>query len=178
MVIFKRLFSKNKVLWPVILVLFLLLAIGLTGSFLLKEKQTLLVKKTELVNLKKDLELLDKILIEQKSSEEKVKAVAKTLPVTFEEVAFAVSQIEKVAAESGQTLDIKIEETALPEPNDLLSLKMTLKTEGSYDTFSRMLNTLAHLPYHTRVDALKIEQTGKLSTVTNLRFYLSKEGAE
>lgn len=176
MVGLKEIFSKNKILLPVIAVVILLLAVGLTGSLVAKEGKAISNKKGELSHLRKDLELLDKILSEQKTSEGKMESVRKTLPVSYQDVAFAVSQIEAAATASGQKLEAKIEEKALPEPDDLLSLKIALITEGSYSNFSKMLNTMANLPYHTRVDTLKIQPAGSgISALTNLRLYLRKE---
>lgn len=171
--------TSNKILMSIILALFSVLVTAFTGNFLIQEKEAVVAKRVELAQLQRDLELLDKVLVDQRSNEEKIKAVSRTLPVAFEEVAFFISQIERISRENGQKLETKIEEVATPEQNDLLSLGISLKTSGAYSSFSRMLTDLAHLPYHTRVDSLKVEEAeGEISTLVNLRLYLSRKGAE
>lgn len=177
MVIFPNTLFKNKILISLILASVAVLALIFTGSFVLRAEETITAKKTELAQLKGELELLDKLLLDQKNNQEKVDAVTKTLPRTFEDVAFAISQIERISEKNGQKLETKMGEVALPEPNDLLSLKVTLKTSGGYHSFSQMLTDLARLPYHTQVDTLKIEEGGKeITNLVDLRLYLAKEG--
>lgn len=163
----------------IILALFSILAVVFTGNLLLKEKKAVVARRVELVELQRDFELLDKILVDQKNNEEKIKATSRTLPASFEEVAFFISQIERISSENGQELETKIDEVVTPEQNDLLGLGISLETSGAYSTFSEILTDLAHLPYHTRVDSLKIEEAGgEISTLLNFRLYLAKNGGE
>lgn len=171
--------TPNRILVSVILALFSILAVVFTGNLLLNEKKAVIAKRTELAGLQKDLELLDKILVDQKNNEEKIKTASRTLPASFKEVAFFISQIEGISSKNGQELETKIEEVPTPEQNDLLGLGISLEISGAYSSFSEMLTDLTHLPYHTRVDSLKVEETGgKISSLVNLRLYLAEKGEE
>jgi len=51
-----------------------------------------------------------------------------------------------------------------------------LQTSGSYSNFSNMMSTIAKLPYHTRLDALQIDNTeGGLTHEATLRVYIQEE---
>ena len=165
---------KNKFLLVILLV-----ALIFSGKFLVREKKTIIAKKTELAQLQQDLKLLDKILVDKSKFEEKIYLVRKTLPTTFEELSFFISQVEMINSFSGQKLEIKIDEAAKPEQNDLSSLSISLKATGSYFDLSQMLSSLAHLPYHTRIGSLKIEKTeNNLSGLINFRLFLPQKGVK
>jgi len=171
--------TSNKILVSIILALFSMMAVVLTGNFLVKEKKRVIAKRIELAELQRDLKLLDEILVDQKNNEEKLKAASKTLPATYEEVAFSISQVEKISSENGQELEAQIEEDAITDQKGFLSLGVSLETSGAYNAFSEMLTDLVHLPYHTRVDSLKIEEKGgEIVTLANFRLYLNKKGEE
>lgn len=183
MVTIKGLILKNKtsgkILISIIFASLAILAIAFTGYLLIQEKKNIISERLELARLQRDLTLLDKILTDQKENEEKIKMITRTLPVSFNEVAFAVAQFERIASTNEQELETKIEEIATPEQNDLLSLQITLKTSGGYSSFSKMLTDLTHLSYHTKIDTLKIEGVGEeTDTLVNLRLYLGQKGVE
>lgn len=153
--------------------MFVLLLVTLwTCSLIVGEKKTVLTQKMELASLNNDLGLLDRLLVDQKNSREKVAAAAKTLPQSFQDVAYVMAQIERIANQNGQQLETKVGETVALEPNNLSSLKVTLKTSGSYASFSQMLTELARLPYHTQVDSSQIEAG---TNQVDFRLYLAKE---
>lgn len=175
----KQVFSKNQLIIPLSLLVFSALSLIIVSFFILQEKKAIVNQKKELFQLKRDLELLDKILVDRKQNEEKIQKVAKTLPVTYEEVALAISEVETIATDSSQTLETKIEENSVSEQNDLSSIKVTLKTSGSYDNFSKFLTSFAQSPYHTRIDVLKIEKSGQeLVNTFSLRLFLGQKGSE
>lgn len=174
MVIFPKQLVKNRILAMSLLVFVMFLVTLWTCSLIVGEKKTILAQKMELASLNNDLGLLDRLLVDQKNSREKVAAAAKTLPKSFQEVAYVMAQIEKIASGNGQTLEAKVGETVVAEPNNLSSLKITLKTSGSYASFAQMLTDLARLPYHTQVDSLQVGEAG--ANQVDFRLFLAKEG--
>ncbi len=175
MVIFQKQLFGNRILTLSLLVLTMLLVTLWTCSLVAQEKKIVLTQKTELAELNRDLGLLDRLLVDHKNTQEKLETAAKTLPQSFQDVAYVIAQIERIANGNGQTLETKVGETVLPEQNNLVSLKVTLKTSGTYASFSQMLTDLAHLPYHTQVDSLQIEEGKEMTNQVDFRLYLAKE---
>lgn len=165
--------NKNKLIIPIFFTLVIVLLMIITGHFLYREGEIIADYRQKLTFLNQDLVLLDKILSDQKTYQEKISIVKKTLPATFEDVTVAVTQIEKLASINNQKIEIKIADQTVKEANNLLSLKLSLKTTGSYGGYSMMLTGLSRLPYHTQIDSIKMEQVNKeLSILTDLRLYI------
>ncbi len=172
----RDLFSKHPILLPSLLAAITLLATILTGYALSGQKTRLYEKKVRLEERKRDLALLDRILADYETHKVSIEAAVRTLPKTYEDVSFVVSQIERLAKANRQELETQLEKDAQKESGELASLKITLKTSGSYTDFSQLMSGLALLPYHTRLDTLQIDEAGgNVETVATIRLYLQKE---
>lgn len=168
--------KQKGILLSLLTTLFLLLAVFSVGYLIKQEAQVVMDKRNELTQLKTDLDYLDRILSSQKENEAKIKILNATLPANFQENARAIVQFERLAGTSNLTLETKIEENSLREPNNLSSIKVSLKTVGSFNSLTNYLSSIANLPYHTRFDTLKIETAGKDTVATtNLRLFLRKD---
>lgn len=175
MAIIKAYFSTHPILAPSLVALVIVIATGLSGYGLSKQKTVLLSQRLRLEERKRDLELLDKILADQQLYETKIQAINRTVPKNYEEVSNVVSNIERVAAANQQEFETQLEQDAQPESGGLSSIKLTLKTVGSYADFSQMMSGLSRLPYHTRVDALQIDEAGgKAEAVVTLRLFITE----
>lgn len=164
---------KNRLWLPVILLIICLAALIISGRFLVEEKKLAVTRKTDLAKLQLDLQILDKILDNQEVFGEKVNFARKTLPANPEELAFFISQVEKLSQAHNQELEIKINDFADDESGNLSSLTLVFKTAGSYSSLTSFLSELANLPYHTRIDSFKIEKTEQgVVSLINCRLFL------
>lgn len=155
--------------------IFVLLVVS--GCLLNKEKKMITINKIRLAESKRDLDLLDKILADEKQNKQKIEVVSETLPSDYTEVAFFAGQVESIGGKNGQTPKFEIDKTLKDEKDGLYSLKFNLKTAGSYTSFSTMLSQLAQFPYHTRFDSIKMLKTdgGGISTITTFKLLMTKK---
>lgn len=175
MVRIKELIFGNQLFLSALVALILFLATLVAGKAIWQQKTEISDKKEALSKLKADLDVLDSLLASQKANAEKMQLIAQTLPATYEEVALSMEALEKTAQTSDQKIEAKIDENSNKEPNDLNSLKITIKTAGGYESLTKMLSGFSSLRYHTKIDTLKIEGEGQeLITQTTLRLYLRR----
>ena len=165
--------NSGKAKLPIILVIFVALITIFLSFLISKEKKTLVNKQVQLANLQKDLDLLDKILVEVKENKNRIKQVSNSLPASFEEVAFFISQVERIAGINNQKLEINISKESQSNKDGFIGLPISLKTSGSYSNFSNMLTGLAKLPYHTKISLIKIEEAdGNITALIEIFLYL------
>jgi Tfp pilus assembly protein PilO len=130
-------------------------------------------KRNELGLLKKDLESLDKLLKDRQDYEYKTTMILRSIPNSYEEVAFYTQQLEKEAGEKNQVLETTIDESAIKDTNGLSTLKFTIKTKGKYNDFAELISRIENLPYHVRMDSIKVDESeGSISTLVSYRIYL------
>lgn len=173
--VIREVLTKYKFQLTILLIFIAFLAVVLAGNILNKQKEVLVARRLELAKLNRDLERLDKILTDKKENWEKLEIARKTLPASYQDVAYFVSQIERIAKEAGQNLETQIDKTPKDEKVGLLGLRISLQTTGDYKSFSDLLTQISRFPYHTKVEALKIQEIeGNLSAITSLRLYLPK----
>lgn len=132
------------------------------------------INKIRLAESKRDLDLLDKILADEKQNKHKIEVVFETLPSDYAEVAFFTGQVESIGEKNRQIPQFGIDKTLKDEKDGLYSLKFNLKTAGSYTSFSTMLSQLAQFPYHTKFDSIKMLKTdgGDISAITTFRLLM------
>jgi Tfp pilus assembly protein PilO len=155
-----------------------ILLLGATG-FLIKQiydkSGEIKIKKTQLIGLANDMAALDKILRDKQEHEEVIETVLKSIPRSYREVAFYQSQIEHLSRARSQILDTAIDKNAEVE-GQLHTLRFTTKTIGSFPPYTYLLSDLATLPYHIKIDSLKIEKDGSnVVASTNFKLYITEE---
>ncbi|OGK14122.1 hypothetical protein A3H80_04675 [Candidatus Roizmanbacteria bacterium RIFCSPLOWO2_02_FULL_37_19] len=168
--------KKNPYLIRIFAIIITLVCVIALSLLLNTERKTTLRTKAELAKATEDLRLLDNLLADYNQNINAIEAVENTVPQSYEDVAFAISQFEQAAAQNGQDLTIVIKDKAHEEQGGLDSVEVVLQTSGSYSNFSNMMSTIAKLPYHTRLDALQIDNTeGGLTHEATLRVYIQEE---
>lgn len=167
--------NKLNIIISISCTVFIFLVIS--GSWLNKEKKVVVNNKIRLAELNRDLNHLDKILVEEKENRQKIKTVSETLPSNYEEVAFFAEQVENTGKKKNQDLELKIDKVLKDEKDGLSSLKFDLKSSGTYSTFSEMLSQIAQFPYHTKFDSIKMQKIegGGISTITTLRLLMTQK---
>ena len=130
-------------------------------------------KRNELELLEKDLASLDKLLKDKQDYEYKTTMILKSLPNSYEEVAFYTQQLEAQASEKNQVLETTIDKSAIKDANGISTLKFTIKTKGKYKDFAELVSQIENLPYHIRMDSIKVDESeGSISTLVSYRIYL------
>ena len=133
-------------------------------------------KKQQLTQLQVDLDSLDRLQEDKLTTKKQLDRIMASLPNSYRQVADYTIQLEQLTSENKQILETAIDSASAEEKNGLKSLKYTIQTQGTYTTYSSLLNDLARLPYHTRIDSLTIDNnSGQLSTLTTYKIYLLKE---
>lgn len=175
MVGMKEFINKNANFLPILLAGVSFISVLASSSFLVKEKEKISAKRQGLAELQRELTLLDKILVDTRENEEKIKTAIKSLPSGFEEVALFMSAVETKAGEKNQEIEAQIDPNSKKEAGSVSSLKIILRSTGSFSLFNQFLTNLASLSYHTRMDTLNIESapTG-ITAVSTFRLYLSE----
>lgn len=167
---------SGKIWLAIVLLIAFILPTIFTGRLLLREKELISAKKLQLAEEKRDLQLLDQILADQKNQLLQMPIVNRTLPADFEEVAFFVSQLEKITKDNNQPGEIKLKEKVTSESQGLSGLGISLTGSGSFNSFAEVLNQLANLPYHTKIDSLKIGKAGTgVNSSLDFRLFLKPE---
>ncbi|MFH1971264.1 MAG: hypothetical protein ABIJ05_02675 [Patescibacteria group bacterium] len=165
---------KQQFIIKSLIALAVFILIVIFGSLLNKEREIVIGNKVRLSELKRDLIYLDKIVVEENENREKIVLVSQTFPSNYAEVAFFAGALEKIGA--NQNLEIEIDKTAKEEKSGLFGLKFSLKTLGSYKSFSEMLSLLADFPYHTKFDSIEMQKTeGTISSLTTFRLLMIKK---
>jgi Tfp pilus assembly protein PilO len=145
------------------------------GNRLNKETKLISTQKQTLAGLNHDLEMLDKILSDRQNYEADILTIKNSLPSSYYEVSFFTSQIERLAQVNGLQLETTIDPNVKEEKGGFSSLKFTLNTKGGYQSYSRFLSALTNLPYHTKIDSIKVaKQEGILAQVTIFRLFVNK----
>lgn len=148
---------KNPLTVPIGFLLMVLALLAVSLSLLFYEQNRTLVKRRELLSLKRDLQKLDQILVDRKTYQPQLDKVTQTVPATPQEVAVALSQFEGLAKTSGVAYDAKLEDGANSEPEGVRSIKMTLTLSGSYVSLTGWFTNVAKLAYHTKIDSIVFE---------------------
>jgi Tfp pilus assembly protein PilO len=163
---------KNNRYLPYGLSAVLILLLILTGLLLNQQKMELVSKRIAIGELNRDLNLLDKILADKKTYQEKIKTAFQSIPSSYEEVSLAVYRFEYLANKNQQVLETTIDQVTKKETNGLNSLGITFKSSGSYNDFSNMISDFSNLPYFITIDSLRIEKPiNGLSAMVNLRLF-------
>ncbi|MFH0864179.1 MAG: type 4a pilus biogenesis protein PilO [Candidatus Gottesmanbacteria bacterium] len=168
--------NKNILIFPALVLAIILVLLIVTGNFLYQKALTIKDSQQKLSILKQDLFYLDKIISDKNASQYQINEMVKSLPASYNDVVTFVSQIERIATQSSQKIEINIAEKAIPETGNLASIKLSIKTIGSYNGFTKMISNFSSLPFHTKVDSILIEQNKEeLSALTELRLFKREE---
>lgn len=169
----KKLGNLNTYLYLGMFVLSLISLIFVANK-LYKIKNEVIETRKGIARLDNDLIRLDTIVKERSENKVVLDALNASLPSTHREVARFTHEIETIARNQAETLEVTIDKTSKNE-NNLNSLKFSIKTRGDYSSIKNTLSLLANLPYHTIVDSLKVDSdTGQLVTLTNFRLLMQK----
>jgi Tfp pilus assembly protein PilO len=170
-----KLLKNNKlILYAAIAINIILIGLLVLLNYsALKKQSDIQQKRTQLLVLKQDLLALDNVIADKNGEKNRIDMVLNSLPKSYEEIAYYTEVIEKISEKNSQVLETKIDNKAKDENQGLVSLKYSIKTTGNYSSYSQMLSDLSNLPYHIRIDSLKIEnQKGKIVALTNFRLYI------
>lgn len=169
----KKLVNFHTYLYLGMFVLSLVLLIFVMDK-LINVKGEVIDIRTKIAKLDNDLSRLDKNVKERNENQDKLDKIKSSLPSSYREVAAFTQNIEQIAQNETETLNVTIDKTVKSE-GDVNSLKFTLVTRGDYTSIKNTLNKLANSSYHTTIDSLKVEEdTGQLVTLTNFRLFMSK----
>ena len=169
-------FTSNKLyvqiaICAVALILMPLLLIKVNHS-----SKDLTVQRQQLAQLQSDLDALDQLQADRQNSATQLDTIMASLPNSYRDVADYTIQLENLTQTKRQVLETTIDQSSAKEKNSLRSLKYTIQTQGTYTTFTELINELAILPYHTHIDAITIDDnSGPLQTLTTYKIYLLKE---
>jgi Tfp pilus assembly protein PilO len=168
-------FTSNKYKLFLALMLALLttivLVVFIRAATNLQEQITL--KRIELANLYTELTALDKLIEDKEIYREEIKEITSSLPTTYAEVSYFTEEVERIATQSGMAVNTNLDKDAKDEKNGLASVGYSVESRGSYIGYSEMLNLMSNLPFHTRVDSLKIEGQGSnINSRFDFRFYI------
>lgn len=171
--------KKNPFLTRLFVCLVLFLTIVIVGVLLNKERQNSIVKRQELARVKEELRLLNSLQADYLNNKEKISALQNTVPSTYDEIAFVLTQLEQAASLNGQEIVMTLKDSSQTEPGGLKSLELTINASGSYSGFAAMMSTIASLPYHSKLQALQIGSTeGGLASEATLKIYIQDEKNE
>jgi len=160
----------NTAFYLGIFVLSLVLLVIL-GNALVDKKDEIINTKSKVAQLEYDIELLDKIIKDRDENEDKINNLKAFLPSTYKEVAFFTRNLEEIAKEEGESLEVTIDKVAKDE-GSVSSLQFSVTTSGDYQSIKNTLSLLANLPYHTSVDSLRIDSdNGSVVILTNFRLF-------
>lgn len=133
-------------------------------------------QKNELSALQSELNALDKLQEDSLVYRDKIDQIEKSLPSSYGEVSHFVQELENIAGQSGNTINMQIFKDAEDVNNMLSSVIIKMEMTGSYTSHTQILSQLANLPYHTKIDTTKIEGAGsEITSDSQLRMYLWKE---
>jgi hypothetical protein len=167
---------KTNLLISTALILVTLGMLVFFGSKVSTASDNVYKQKNKLSDLKNDLATLDIVLEDKNKYQDKVDLVVKSLPASYQDVAFYASQLERIADTQSHTLETTIDKNTKAETDGTSSLKITLNTGGGYSSYSQMLTGLSTLPYHTRVDSIKVDNNGgNVSTLINFRLFVLED---
>ncbi len=138
-----------------------------------KRTDTVTRQRKTLAQLNADLANLDAIIVDEKTYADTMTRVRRSLPRGYAEVAHAIAVIEQVAKNSNITLDLRIDDTAKPEPNGIQSIGITMQTGGNFASTVAFFRAIALLPYHTQVDTMQIDGAGsKVTGTVGVRLFI------
>jgi len=161
---------KSIIYAGLLIVSLLVLLASLRG--LNNAKSKLVEQRQRVSQLDLDISALDSIVADSKVYEEKIKTLKATLPGSYSEVAVFARTLDEIADSEEEVLTVNIEKEKVAE-SGYSSLKFSITTEGSFTSLKNTLTYLSSIPYHTSVDALKVEDVdGKLTTFTNFRLLM------
>ncbi|OGM08994.1 hypothetical protein A2159_01225 [Candidatus Woesebacteria bacterium RBG_13_34_9] len=130
--------------------------------------------KIRLEDLDSDITNLDKIMNDKVVYEIQIDKLYQSLPSNYYQVAYFARQLESIASNEGENIELKIDDDRKNE-GDLSSLTFSVIIKGGYQSVKNTLSMLAQLPYHTSIDSLKTEnEEGNLVTTVNFRLLMKK----
>ena len=169
----KKLVRIESYLYPGIYVVSLIILLFVVGR-IYKVKDQVVESRNKVAVLDNDIDRLDKIIKVRDENENKFAALNNSLPRTYRDVAGFTVEVEKIAQDQAETLEVTIDKTAKNETN-FNSLKFSITTRGSFTSIKNTISQFADLPYHTSVDSLKVQSdAGGLVTLTNFRLLMQK----
>src|SRR4030042_415606 len=167
--------SKTNLIVRCLALLASIVILVFVGKALSKEAKLIAASKLKLAESNRDLVLLDNILVDRQKYAADIEKIKKSLPGDYWEVAFFTEQLEKLAAANNLVLETAIDTTVKEDTGGLSSLKFTIKTKGSYQSNAKMLSDISGLPYHTRVDSIKMQkEEGRIAGITTFRLFVNK----
>lgn len=169
----KTLENKKRVFSLALICMLIILSIPFAFKQLVNINSKVKTQNEQLQALEADLASLDKLLEDKESYSQKIDVILDTLPVSYREVAGYTVELEELTEEKNQILDTSIDRSTVSEESNLASLKYNIKTEGSFANFREFLSGLAYLPYHTKINSIKLEEeNGTANTLTVYKVYM------
>lgn len=165
---------------------YLITALAVISTFILIQlliatsgiQKQISAKNYELATLQAKLTAMNRLLGELEAYRDKTKVITDSLPEanSYGEFSYFVQEIERIAKQSGNTIALQIDKDAKLEKSNLASIGFTMESKSSYLGYADMLDLMSKLPYHTKLDSLKIDnQTNNMTALIKFKLFAWQE---
>ena len=134
-----------------------------------------LANKVRTAEVKRDVELLDRIFEDRKEYGDDIAKVKSSFPSSVYDVSFFAVQLEKLAESKEIVLTLKFDQKEKEEKALYDSITVSLDARGKYLNISEYLSEITKLPYHTEIAQMEINgKDGVTSAKVKLKLFTEK----